>query len=288
VARGDFTKKINISSNDEIGELAESFNLMSDRLRELDQLKADFISNITHDLKTPLASITEANQLLIDGIGGSISSRQHHLLHIIREDATRLLRLIESIIDLSKMESGVLRYDFAPCDISHVITEAIASLTLLAESKKLHIRCSIEKNLPVLCMDRDKIIQALINLLGNAIKFTPESGSVTVAAAHLPDRSKAGRPDTINAQQALQISISDTGTGITPEDLPRIFDKFYQGHFAHKKGSGLGLAIARYIIQAHGGEIWAESKKGLGSTFYIVLPVINHARQTTSDQLPSL
>jgi two-component system sensor histidine kinase GlrK len=267
IAQGDFSRKIEIRSADEIGDVSASFNQMCDRLRELDQLKADFVSNITHDLKTPLASITEANNLLAEGIGGPLSPEQKRLLAIIREDAARLLRLVESIIDLSRMEAGLLRYEFVPSDIAGVITEAVDAVRLLADSRKIAVSVSHAAGLPAVAIDRAKLMQGLINLLGNAIKFTPEGGSVQVRARTF-DREQAAD------SRFLEIAVADTGVGIPSEDLPRIFDKFYQGREGvQKRGSGLGLAIARHIIEAHGGTISAASAPAGGSTFYILLPL---------------
>lgn len=286
IAQGDFSRTIEIKSADEIGDVSTSFNQMCDRLRELDQLKADFISNITHDLKTPLASITEANNLLAEGIGGSLYPQQKHLIAIVREDAARLLRLIESIIDLSKMEAGLLSYEFIPSDISGVITEAVYSVRLLAGSKTIAVFFSPDAGLPVVLIDRAKMVQCLINILDNAIKFTPEGGSVHVSARTVDSEQFLGNSTNPAAEDYaltthklfLEISIADTGVGIPAEDLPRIFDKFYQGRAGvQKRGSGLGLAIVKHIIEVHGGAIRAASAPAGGSTFSILLPLETRA-----------
>jgi two-component system sensor histidine kinase GlrK len=271
IARGDFSKKIGIARQDEIGELSDSFNMMCDRLQELDRLKSDFIANITHDLKTPLASITEANQLMLDGTAGETSPRQQRLLGIIREDAARLMRLISSIIDLAKMESGVLNYDLLPSDIGLLALEAVESVRFLASSKEIELVLQPDKNLPQLLIDGDKMRQALINLLSNAIKFTPAGGTVTVSITRT-DTDKYSAECA--SSPAAMISITDTGVGIAEADLPRIFEKFFRGSAGSAgRGSGLGLAIAHHIVQAHGGIIWAESSAGKGSTFYVLLPL---------------
>jgi len=269
IARGDFSKKIDIARQDEIGELSESFNSMCDRLLALERLKSDFISNITHDLKTPLASITEANQLMLDGAAGQISPQQQRLLDIIREDSGRLTRLISSIIDLAKMESGILSYDLVPADICLLALEAVESVRFLAESKRITLAYQPDRSLPGLLIDDDKMRQALINLVSNAIKFTPAGGTVTVAIA----RTDRHPPGFASGQEVL-ISITDTGVGIADADLPRIFEKFFCGSAGPAgRGSGLGLTIAHHIVQAHGGLIWAESSAGQGSTFYVLLPI---------------
>jgi two-component system, NtrC family, sensor histidine kinase GlrK len=269
IARGDFSKKINIARQDEIGDLSDSFNMMCDRLLELDRLKSDFISNITHDLKTPLASITEANQLMLDGAAGDTTQQQQRLLGIIREDSARLTRLISSVIDLAKMESGILNYDLLPADICMLTLEAVESVRFLASSKNIAIAFQPDKSLPQLLIDDDKMRQALINLLSNAIKFTPAGGTVTVSIARTDKH-----PAEFASRQAAMISITDTGVGIVDADLPRVFEKFFRGSAGSVgKGSGLGLTIAHHIVQAHGGLIWAESTPGSGSTFYVLLPI---------------
>jgi two-component system sensor histidine kinase GlrK len=275
ISHGDFSKKIEVERGDEIGDLSNSFNIMCDRLQELDRLKSDFISNITHDLKTPIASITEANQLVLDGASGSVSEQQQYLLNIIKEDSARLLRLIETIIDLSKMESGLLNYDLNPVEISHSVIEAIEAVKLLAKSKNILLSYGADKKLPRLLIDSEKMIQALINIFSNAIKFTPPGGKVSVEIRETKESAaQGGRGNDAGLEEAVKISISDTGPGIGQEDLPRIFEKFYRGHAAAAtNGDGLGLTIVQHIIQAHGGRIWVDSQPGSGSKFNLFLPV---------------
>jgi two-component system sensor histidine kinase GlrK len=283
ISRGNFNARIPIESRDELGELSAAFNQMCDRLRELDQLKSDFIANITHDLKTPLASITEATQLLREGVGGAVSPEQQHLLQIIQEDAARLIRLIEGMIDLTKMESGLVQYNFIRADIAPVIAEAVEAMQLLAESKRITLTATVAPGVPKLLIDREKLGQALINLLSNAIKFTPAGGTVCIKAQRVNGEEKSVNSEqyAVNSNGAdaqdedfVEISVADTGMGIAAEDLPKIFDKFFQGRGGtQQKGSGLGLAIAQHIIQAHGGSIRAASEHAQGATFYILLPV---------------
>ncbi len=277
ISHGDFGKKIYVTTNDEIGDLSESFNIMCDRLRELDQLTSDFISNITHDLKTPLASITEANQLMLEGTAGSVTEKQQYLLNIVKEDAARLIRLIDTIIDLSKMESGLLNYVLNPIDATYPVIEALGAIKLLAKSKKIRLSYGADKNLPAVLVDGEKMTQALINIFSNAIKFTPDEGKISVEikrSQELPERGIHTAGSAGGSDGAVRISISDTGVGIEQEDIPLIFEKFYRGHTgADQKGDGLGLTIVHHIIKAHGGHVWVESKPGYGSTFNILLPV---------------
>ncbi|MCP4714642.1 MAG: HAMP domain-containing protein, partial [Deltaproteobacteria bacterium] len=266
ISQGDFSKKIHVNGRDEISDLAVSFNVMCDRLRELDNLKADFISNITHDLKTPIASITEANQLILDGTSGDVTDQQKQLLNIIKEDAVRLLRLVETIIDLSKMESGLLTYDLQPMSISHPVISAIGSIKLLARRKQIRLSYETDKQIPPLMIDTDKVIQALINIMTNAIKFTPKGGQVAVAVRMISESGDAADSAADVRKKAVRISVSDTGTGIRQQDLPLIFDKFFRGHTAARvKGDGLGLTVVHHIVKAHGGMIQVESEAGKGS-----------------------
>ena len=276
IAQGDFSKKIELKSQDEIGELSAAFNAMCDRLRELDQLKVDFVSNITHDLKTPLSSIAEANQLMLDGVSGPLSPQQKHLVNIIKEDTARLTRLIDNLLDLSKMEVGMLKYDLKPGNISPLVKESIEFIRLLAERKKIRVSYSEEGILPMVLLDGEKMDQVLINLLSNAIKFTPEGGKVIIQTKGVREFPINGKGITLSEDEAIQLSITDTGIGIAREDITRVFDKFYQsGSGSNKKGgAGLGLTIARHIIQAHGGQIWAESEPDKGSVFYLLLPAL--------------
>lgn len=274
ISHGDFGKKIDVATGDEIGELAVSFNLMCDRLQRLDELKSDFISNITHDLKTPLATITEATQLLLEGAAGGITEAQHNLLDIVKTDSARLLRLIETIIDLAKMESGLLTYSTEHVHVACPVAQALRSVQLLARQKSIRMQYGVETDLPEVLIDTDKITQALINVLGNAIKFTPAGGRILVDVTRAVPDDGVLPGEEISPAAAVQISISDTGPGIAREDLPLIFDKFYQGHTPQDvRGDGLGLAIVRHIVQAHRGHVWVESEPGRGSTFLIQLPV---------------
>jgi two-component system, NtrC family, sensor histidine kinase GlrK len=274
IAQGDFSKKIEIKRQDEIGDLSDAFNTMCDRLRELEQLKSDFVSNITHDLKTPLSSIAEANQIMLDGISGLLSPQQSHLLSIIQEDTSRLSRLIDNLLDLSKMEAGMIKYDLEPGNISPIIKESLESVRLLAMSKKIRLEYFEEEGLFKVLIDGEKIEKALINLLSNAIKFTPEGGDVKIEAKKIKEFPSDSKGMVSFKGGGIKISISDNGLGINREDTPRVFDKFYQTSSGSNKkgGAGLGLTIARHIIQAHGGQIWLESEPGKGSTFYLLLP----------------
>jgi len=261
IAKGNFDVSIPLQSPPEIGELAESFNSMCTKLKEVDTMKSDFLSIMSHELRSPLASIQEGTNLLLEGIAGGISEKQKRLLTIILDADKRLLTLVNSILDLSKMEAGMMPYEFSEADIVSLIDDVIRESEPLARSRNLRIEKNMPDTLTVSHIDPERITQVLRNLLGNAVKFTPKGGYVRIASEV--------------SEQRMKISISDNGPGIPHDELDRIFDKYQQAKFpsiGHQKGTGLGLAIVKHIITAHGGTVWAESEKGNGSTFTFSLP----------------
>jgi two-component system, NtrC family, sensor histidine kinase GlrK len=261
IAKGRFEGDLRLSSPPEIGELAASFNLMCRRLSELDKLKSDFFASMSHELRTPLTSIKEGTGLLLEGVGGATTEKQRKLLTILAEESNRLIGLVNSLLDLSKMEAGMMNYSFEKASLTPLIKKAVGEITPLVEAKGIQLETEVAEGLPTVKVDRERILQALRNLIGNAVKFTPKSGHVRVAA----------RPIT----GKVEVSVRDTGPGIAAESLKTIFDKFHQGNSAgpfSANGTGLGLAIAKHIIVSHGGEIWAENDPDQGSMFIFVLP----------------
>ena len=261
IARGDFDHPVQIRSPSEIGELAVAFNSMSQRLKELDRLKADFFASMSHELRTPLTSIKEGTRLLLDGVGGATTKKQQKLLGIITEESNRLISLVNTFLDLSKMEAGMMRYEFETTRIEPLIKRAVAEITPLVEAKQIQFESALDEPMPAVRLDPERILQVLRNLMANAVKFTPKGGQVSVAA-----KTHDG---------ILEVSVKDSGPGIPAESLGSIFEKFSQGSHAganHRQGTGLGLAIAKNIITSHGGNLWAESQLGSGSKFVFVLP----------------
>jgi two-component system, NtrC family, sensor histidine kinase GlrK len=261
IARGRFEGDLRLSSPPEIGELAASLNFMCQKLNELDKMKSDFFASMSHELRTPLTSIKEGTGLLLEGVGGPTTEKQRKLLTILVEESNRLIRLVNSLLDFSKMEAGMMNYSFEKASLAPLIRKAIGEITPLLEAKEIQLETEIADGLPTVKLDRERILQALRNLLGNAIKFTPKAGRVTVAAKPLKGK--------------VEVSVRDTGPGIAAENLRKIFEKFHQGDSTgvfSPNGTGLGLAIAKHIIVSHGGEIWAENHPEQGSTFIFVLP----------------
>jgi len=257
IARGNYESNLTLSSPPEIGELVRDFNFMCNKLRETDRMKSDFFSLMSHELRTPLTSIKEGTTLLLDGVGGETTEKQKRLLSIIAEESNRLIDLVNSSLDLSKMEAGMMTYTFVKSDIIPLIYKAVIEIEPIAKAKNIKTELNVmSRKLPFTNMDTERILQVLRNLIGNAVKFTPEGGQVKISAGH--------------AEGSLIVSVSDKGPGIPTKDLVSIFDKFKTSK--NHKGTGLGLAIVKNIITAHGGKVWAESKPGQGSTFTFVLP----------------
>ncbi|OGQ73003.1 MAG: hypothetical protein A3G94_03030 [Deltaproteobacteria bacterium RIFCSPLOWO2_12_FULL_60_16] len=262
IAKGHFEGDLNVASPPEIAELASALNFMSRKLKDLDRMKSDFFSSMSHELRTPLTSIKEGVSLLLDGVGGPLSDKQKKLLRILAEESERLISLVNSLLDLSKMEAGMMTYTFEPVPLVPLIDKVVIELAPLVEAKRIQLETKIAAGLPAPRADNARILQALRNLVGNAVKFTPEGGQVTVSARH--------------SDRTVEVSVADTGPGIPVESLTTIFEKYQQATAAGSyriKGTGLGLALVKHIVTSHGGKVWAESEPGQGSRFTFVLPV---------------
>ncbi|MBN2516770.1 MAG: HAMP domain-containing histidine kinase [Deltaproteobacteria bacterium] len=261
IAKGHFDISLQHSSLPEMNELADAFNVMCMRLKQVDKMKSDFLSVMSHELRTPLASIQEGTNMMLEGIGGKITERQEKLLTIIAEEDKRLINLVNSILDLSKMEAGMMKYNFEQGDLIPLLRRTLIEITPIVKAKHIKFKGNFSDELPLVEMDREMITRVLRNLLGNAIKFTPNGGIIDV---------------TVRRQDGwIEASISDTGPGIPEEDFETIFDKYKQVEFPgsdKKKGTGLGLSIVKHILTAHGGKVWVTSTLGAGSTFTFALP----------------
>jgi len=268
VGQGQFQGVLDVRAPKEVGELVQTFNWMATRLEDLDRMKADFIAHVSHELRTPLTGIQEGTALLLEQIPGPLTTTQQQILGVVRNHSTRLARHITSILDLSKMEADMLEYVRVPSNPARLLERGVEAVQLTAQKKRLHIEALCTSPLPDLCLDEGRMQQVLDNLLSNAVKFTPEGGTIRMVAGLQGED-----------QRWVEIRVCDTGQGIPAEDVARIFDKFYQSSSQRQErqqGTGLGLTIARHIVEAHGGQIWAESRVGEGATFVVRLPV-NHS-----------
>lgn len=231
--------------------------------REVDQMKNDFISTVSHELRTPLAAMKGAADNLIDGIMGELSMPQKDALTIVERNINRLGRLISDLLDVSRIEAGKIQINKQLMDLAIVIDEIRKFFDAMAKDKNISLAASVEPGLPRINADSDKITQVITNLVGNAMKFTPDGGQIRIEVCH--------------ENGFVRTDIIDSGCGIPSSDLNKIFDKFYQVIQANsqevKKGTGLGLTISKGIIDKHGGRIWAESELGKGSKFSFTLPL---------------
>jgi len=264
IAAGRFKKINDIHSPPEIKQLAEDFNFMSERLEQLDSMKLDFISHVSHELRTPLTSIKAASSMLLEGAFDDSPERQKELLAIIHDECERLIGAVNRILDISRMEAGMMDYTFVEDELPPLVQKTVLKLAPLAQRKKIDLELMPFPELPVVRMDRDRVEQVLENLLGNALKFTAPGGKVIVSL--FPKKDGAG---------FVQVMITDTGSGIPKEHLAQIFERFKRIEKGRETtiGTGLGLSIVKHIIADHGGKIWVRSAPGKGSTFSFALPV---------------
>jgi signal transduction histidine kinase len=264
VADGDFDATLTISSsrNDEFGRLAASYEEMTRQLAELDKLKAEFVSVASHELKTPINVILGYAQLLREEIYGPLTDKQRQVAEVLEKQTKTLSRLVKQLLDVTRFEAGGGKLEVRPVELAGLLHHLEESFQVLADQRGIRFHVSAQDGQPeTVHWDADRINEVLGNLLSNAFKFTPEGGEVELTV--LP------------TDHSVQMDVRDTGAGIPPEQLPRIFEKFYQAdnqRAAAHAGTGLGLAIAREIVEAHNGTIAVDSTPGVGTTFTIVLP----------------
>lgn len=235
--------------------------LAVEQLKKTMEAKSQFVSMASHELRTPLTSIKEGIRLVLQGKSSQLDDKQKKFLGLAQRNVDRLARLINNVLDFQKLDSGKIDFNIQENDANEVVREIKETTATLANDKKLSLITELDESLPIVKFNRDKIMQVLMNLVNNAIKFT-DQGGVTITSA------KEGN--------TIRISVQDTGPGIKEEDLPRLFHEFEQlTDISNRKpgGSGLGLVISKKIIERHNGKIWAESEYGKGTTFHFVLPV---------------
>ncbi len=260
VAAGDLAQRVNIRTGDEIAELGAAFNTMAANLDQGEQVRRQMTADIAHELRTPLSVIQGNLEAILDGV---YPADLEHIQPAL--DQTHLLaRLVEDLRTLALAEAGQLSLDRVPTDVAELARRVAAAFEPQARDKRVTLAVPASPALPLVHADAQRIAQVLTNLLGNALRYTPQDGRITV---HVE-----------SAEGFVRIAVQDTGPGIAAEDLPHIFDRFYRVDKSRARdasgagGSGLGLAIARSIVAAHGGRIEAESKHGQGTTVAFTLP----------------
>jgi PAS domain S-box-containing protein len=232
------------------------------RLKELDRMKSDFVSNVSHELRTPLTAIKGSVDNMLDGITGPLTEKQAHYLSRVKSNADRLGRLITDLLDLSRIEAGKIDLRSADLSLVPLARDVAEVMRSVATEKLISLEVACGDDSVKAWADRDKVIQVLMNLVGNALKFTPAHGKVMIGLER-------------NGAEWTRVFVLDTGPGIPSDDAQKIFDKFYQADQPNKqkaKGTGLGLAISKALVEMHGGKIWVESELGKGSAFSFTLP----------------
>jgi PAS domain S-box-containing protein len=231
------------------------------KIKEAMDLKSQFISTVSHELRTPLTIIKEDIALIMDGAAGRVKSKQREILEMAQRNIDRLARLINDVLDFQKLQSGRAKFNMQNNSINNVIETVYKTMANVVNKNGVELRLLLDNTLPRTTFDNDKITQVLTNLISNAMKFT-EKGSITIATRRI--------------ENAIRVSVSDTGCGIKQEDLPKLFQQFQQlssGGNRKTGGTGLGLVISKDIVEKHGGRVWVESEFGKGTTFHFLLPI---------------
>ena len=260
LGKGDFTQRVHISDRGEVGELANNFNNMAVSLQRAEQLRRNMVSDVAHELRTPVSNIKGQ----VEAIQDNLMEPDARTLESMHEEVTLLTRLIDDLQELSLAEAGRLNLDLQLTDILQLVRQAAEAIQPRVLPQRISLDLSLPEKLPLCVIDQYRIGQVLRNLLSNAIAHSGE-GSIITLSACLVD-------------MAVEICIADKGEGITEEDLPNIFERFYRVDKTRNRGtggSGLGLTIAKRLVESHGGRIWAESEVGKGSKFYFTIPIIN-------------
>jgi histidine kinase len=260
IADGRYDERVNVIGNDELAGLALRFNQMAEKLDQVESMRRRLIGDVSHELRTPLTAIKGSMEGLIDGVLPATNETYGQ----IHAEADRLNRLVDDLQELSRVEARAYELNLRPLDISSLIKTMTKRLAARFESKRITLDLELAPDLSPVLADEDRAIQVLTNLIGNALQYTPEGSNITLSAKRLNGET--------------QISVRDTGVGIPPEHLSRIFDRFYRVDKSRSRqsggGSGIGLTIARALIEAQGGRIWVESAgEGKGSTFIFTLPI---------------
>lgn len=262
VRTGSYGQTVSVERHDEVGVLTESFNEMSEELARNDKMRRQLFANIAHELRTPLA-ILQGN---LEGMIDDIIPTDKKILLSMADETVRMGRLIQDLRDLSLAEINELTLHKEAADINVMLERAVSMLQPLCDEKDLTVRLNLSRDLPSLVIDVDRINQVIYNLLNNAIRYIERGCAITVST--LPVR--------VDGKSYAQVQIADTGKGIAPKDLEHIFQYFYRSEQSRNRksgGSGIGLALAQQFIRSHGGNIWADSTVGKGTTFTFILPL---------------
>jgi two-component system sensor histidine kinase BaeS len=259
VATGDFSQRVSTKTDDEIGEVSVAFNTMAEQLETKEKSRRQLLADIAHELRNPLSIIQGNLEAWLDGV---ITPAPDQVASVY-DETVLLSRLITDLRDLSLAEAGQLRLYQKATELSEFIFAEIASVQTRCQEKQISISAELPTGLPFVFIDKDRIRQVLHNLVDNALRYTATGGTIKIGADY-------ARPDWVT------VSVSDTGAGIAPKDLPHVFDHFYKADRSRQRGhggAGIGLAMVERMVELHGGMVWVKSRKGKGTTFYFTLPV---------------
>ncbi|MES1187310.1 MAG: ATP-binding protein [Myxococcales bacterium] len=280
-----------LTSNMHLASVRESFRELEDknqklqvaydRLKELDRLKSNFLATVSHELRTPLTSIIGYSEMLVEGLAGDLTKEQREFVQTIRDKGDQLLALIKGLLDLSKLESGTMSLRKNHVDVAALIKDVVSTMAPTARKKEVELTFEVEKGLPAIWADAERLRQVLLNLTENAIKFTPVSGSVRLVA-RLTGMDATSSGDTggmvlLGARRTgVEMRVADTGIGIPESERMRVFDAFYQVDSSSTReagGTGLGLSIVKRLVDGHDGNVRIEANQPRGTVFVVTIPV---------------
>ena len=259
IASGKFDKRVEVTSADEIGQLASSFNFMADSIEALEDTRSEFISDVSHELRTPMTSISGFIEGILDGTIPPEKEKEY--LKIVLDESKRLTKMVNDMLEMSKMSSSEYKLDVSEFDLNELTRICIIGLCNRIDEKNLELNVDFEDDILKVIADKDAIKRVVINLLDNAIKYNKDNGKITVFVGE--------------SAKGVELSVKDTGIGIPPEDTERIFERFYRVDKSHSKkvgGTGLGLSIVKHVCACHNATIRVKSKVGKGTTIYVTFP----------------
>lgn len=260
-------------ANSELRENNRRLAAVVKQLENADRMKSAFLATVSHELRTPLTSVIGYSEMLLEGLAGDLTAEQRDYVRTVMDKADQLLQIITGILDISRMEAGEMRFELERFDVAEVVSVALSTMAPTVRRKRLMLTAQLAENLPKVFADRKKVRQVLLNLLGNAAKFTPENGQVRLSV-------ETGTLARDGQTPGVRIAVSDSGIGVAPDHHARLFEPFFQvDNTATREygGTGLGLSIVKRFVEGMGGHVWVESDVGQGATFVFTLPMAEDA-----------
>lgn len=264
-------ESVPVTSNDEIADLTIAFNSMSAKLKQLDEMRMQLMSEISHEMRTPLQVIKAGCYTIVhtkDTPG--LSPRQRDAVGMIHQATNRINQFVNSFLDIAKMEAGLMKFNFESLSLTDLLAPLVQEAQLIGQTRRIAVTIDAG-DIPPLMIDKDRLGQVFSNLLSNALKYTPDEGAIALTVRKLDECMNVGK----DGRGCVRVDVKDSGVGIPEADLAKLFNKFYQAKnvpLVNEKGSGLGLALVKHVTEAHGGKVTVASTVGEGSTFSVILP----------------